>query len=376
MAKTFEHASRADAQSVNPLYLCIVGGLALPENERGPLDTEVTPNSPFHAHDLLRPLDPRDVDDVFEQGVIAPIEVVRVNDIPTVNWGRGRVRKARLANIRRQSEGLPPIEVKFVVVRISNGLQLIKRAHAENLRRKTFGVLDQIELAKQLLLHGASEESAATQSQIPQSRFKQVMEFEDSASPTVKEALRQDRLSVSAAFVLAAIEGHTEQDAKLAGFLSAPKPTVRAARQAEQADRGCSAATSHAEEAPPACRQAREGERLDAGGKGGSLLGPGWHLAQGSRQAPRQCGGRANRYGKEAVRVSVTPKEREDWFVAQLRKESGGVLSWESELLLRHGFAAGANELSRVAYTAGIEAQQAAVLDVLGAVARRESALP
>ena len=164
MAKTFEHASRADAQSVNPLYLCIVGGLALPENERGPLDTEVTPNSPFHAHDLLRPLDPRDVDDVFEQGVIAPIEVVRVNDIPTVNWGRGRVRKARLANIRRQSEGLPPIEVKFVVVRISNGLQLIKRAHAENLRRKTFGVLDQIELAKQLLLHGASEESAATQS--------------------------------------------------------------------------------------------------------------------------------------------------------------------------------------------------------------------
>ena len=74
--------------------------------------------------------------------------------------------------------------------------------------------------------------------------------------------------------------------------------------------------------------------------------------------------------------MSVTPKEREDRFVAQLRKESGGVLSWESELLLRHGFAAGANELSRVAYTAGIEAQQAAVLDVLGAVARRESALP
>ena len=73
--------------------------------------------------------------------------------------------------------------------------------------------------------------------------------------------------------------------------------------------------------------------------------------------------------------MSVTLKVREDWFVAQFRKECG-VLSWQSERLLRHGFAAGANELSRVAYTAGIESQQAAVLDALGAVARRESALP
>jgi ParB-like chromosome segregation protein Spo0J len=235
MSKTFDHATRADAQSINPLYLCIVGGLALPEDERGPLDTELDPNSPFHAHDLLRPLEARDVDDVFEQGVIAPIEVVRVkydgNDVPVVNWGRGRVRKARLANIRRKAEGLPLIEVKFVVVRITNNIQLLKRAFAENLRRKTFGLLDQIELAKQLLLHGASDEAAAKEIGIPLSRFKQVMAFEDNATPTVKEALRQDRLSPSAGFVLAAIEDPAEQDQRLAELLTAPKPTVRVARQ-------------------------------------------------------------------------------------------------------------------------------------------------
>ncbi len=73
--------------------------------------------------------------------------------------------------------------------------------------------------------------------------------------------------------------------------------------------------------------------------------------------------------------MSVTLKEREDRFIAKFREECG-VLSWGSELLLRHGFAAGANELSRVAYTEGIEAQQSAVLDALGAVSRKESTLP
>jgi ParB-like chromosome segregation protein Spo0J len=236
MSKTFEHATRADAQSIDPLYLRIVGGTSLPEDERGPLDTAWDPKSPFHAHDLLRPLVPRDIDDVFEQGVIAPIEVVRVNDVPTVNWGRGRVRKARVANIRRKKAGLPLIEVKFIVIRLTNDIQLLKRAFAENLRRKSFGVLDQIELAKQFLLHGASEEATAKEIGIPLSRFKAVMAIEDHASPSVKEALRQDRLSASAAFVLAASPDHAEQDKLLAELLTAPKPTVRAARQLTHPD--------------------------------------------------------------------------------------------------------------------------------------------
>lgn len=237
MSKTFEHASRADAQSINPLYLCIVGGKRLPEDERGPLDTDWDPNHPLHAHDLLRPLDPVDVDDVFDQGVLVTIEVVRYNDpktgkaIPMVHLGRGRVRKARKANIRRAKEGLPLIEIKFIVVRTANNLQLLSRAVAENLRRKTMGLLDQIELAKQLMLHGASKDTAAEKIGIPPAKLEKALTFEDNATPEVKEALRQGRLSTSAALVLMDIEDPTEQDKRLSELLSAPKPTVRRARE-------------------------------------------------------------------------------------------------------------------------------------------------
>lgn len=71
----------------------------------------------------------------------------------------------------------------------------------------------------------------------------------------------------------------------------------------------------------------------------------------------------------------VTQKEREDRFIERCRKEFG-VLTWESELLLRYGFSVGASELSKAAYAAGVETQRAAVLDVLGATPKKELPLP
>jgi hypothetical protein len=71
----------------------------------------------------------------------------------------------------------------------------------------------------------------------------------------------------------------------------------------------------------------------------------------------------------------MTQKDREDRFIEKCRKDFG-VLTWESELLLRHGFAAGAAELGKVAYAAGIERQREDVLDALGAASRKETPLP
>ena len=71
----------------------------------------------------------------------------------------------------------------------------------------------------------------------------------------------------------------------------------------------------------------------------------------------------------------MTQKDREDRFIEQCRKDFG-VLTWESELLLRYGFSAGADELGRVAYAEGMDAQRSRVLDALGAAARKGRALP
>lgn len=71
----------------------------------------------------------------------------------------------------------------------------------------------------------------------------------------------------------------------------------------------------------------------------------------------------------------MTAKEREDRFIEHCR-ETFGTLTFESELLLRHGYAAGASELGSVAFADGVAVQRARVLDALGASAKKESYPP
>ncbi len=229
MAKTFNKASRVDAQSIDPMELCIVGGQSLPEGERGPHDTEWDPAHPLHAHDLLNPLSEADVESVFQHGVIVPIEVVRYGDLPVVSLGRGRVRKARLANIRRKAAKMDPITVKLTIVRITDGVQLLSRMIDENLRRKTVGVLDQIDLAKQMMARGATEEQVAAKFEISKGRFNAWLRLEDNGSEKVRAALKDNRLSASAAIELASLDKE-KQDETLEKLLSSPKASARAAK--------------------------------------------------------------------------------------------------------------------------------------------------
>lgn len=229
MSKTFKNASRADAQSIDPLELCIIGGQALPEDERGPHDTKWDPTHPLHAHDLLNPLEEADIESVYQHGVIVPIEVVRYGDLPVVSLGRGRVRKARVANIRRKAAKMEPIMVKLTIVRITDGVQLLSRMIDENLRRKTVGVLDQIDLAKQLMARGATEEQVAKKFSISKARFNAWLRLEDNGTEKVRAALKENRLSPSAAMELAMLD-EKQQDEALEKLLSAPKATARAAK--------------------------------------------------------------------------------------------------------------------------------------------------
>ena len=71
----------------------------------------------------------------------------------------------------------------------------------------------------------------------------------------------------------------------------------------------------------------------------------------------------------------MTLKDRENCFIEEYRDEVG-VLTWESELLLRYAFTRGAQEFGRVAYTGGVEAQRVRVLDALGAASKKGGSLP
>lgn len=71
----------------------------------------------------------------------------------------------------------------------------------------------------------------------------------------------------------------------------------------------------------------------------------------------------------------MTERDREDRFIERC-KQDFGTLTWESELLLRYGYSAGASELGKIAYVEGVEAQRVRVLDALGASAQKKQSLP
>lgn len=61
----------------------------------------------------------------------------------------------------------------------------------------------------------------------------------------------------------------------------------------------------------------------------------------------------------------MTLRVREDHFILRCKKDFGR-LTWESELLLRFGYAAGARDMGHVAYDADADERRQRVLHVLG----------
>lgn len=71
----------------------------------------------------------------------------------------------------------------------------------------------------------------------------------------------------------------------------------------------------------------------------------------------------------------MTMRVREDHFILQCLKEFGG-LTWESELLLRYGYAAGARDMGHIGYDAGGDERRQRVLSLLGAQPQKGHRLP
>lgn len=233
MSRKFDNATRVDNYRFDPLDICIVGGKALPPDEQGPKDTPMDPTHALHVHDLLMPVKPEEVDDIYERGVMNAVEVIIVNGVPCVVTGRGRVRKARLANIRRKQAGLPKIDVQVSITRETKGLELFRRIVAENLYRKEMTVLDRITMATELLNRGAAKTEVAEMFGVSERRFDEWLSIPDKATPEVQAALKQGRINASGAIALAnATKSPEQMNEALAELLTSPNPSARAARKA------------------------------------------------------------------------------------------------------------------------------------------------
>jgi ParB-like chromosome segregation protein Spo0J len=233
MSRKFDNATRVDNYRFDPLDICIVGGKGLPPDQQGPKDTELDPKHVLHVHDLLAPLKQEEIDDIYERGVMNAIEVIIIGGVPYVVTGRGRVRKARLANVRRKKAGLPKIEIQVSIIRETKGLELFRRIVAENLYRKEVSVLDRITMATELLNRGASKPEVAAMFGVSERRFDEWLTIPDKATPRVKEALEQNRINASGAIALANVAKTPEQmDKALADLLITANPSARAARKA------------------------------------------------------------------------------------------------------------------------------------------------
>lgn len=194
--------SRDSVYVADPNELRIIGGLAMVrEDERGPLDTAHVKGEHdlFDERILTVEVTDAEVANIDTYGVNVPIAIAKDEDgEPVVVDGRGRVRRARRANILRAKRGEPLIKIKCVVVR-STGTRLMATMIALNEVRNEDGPLVKLEKAKRLLERGVSNEDAAVAFGLEPAYFDALLAYDDAATPEVKASVASGEMSATAA---------------------------------------------------------------------------------------------------------------------------------------------------------------------------------
>ncbi len=225
--------------SIDPYELRIVGGKALPPEERGPLDTDDGDEADLHDSRLLVPLTAEYVNNIDAFGVDTPILIAKIDGVPTVIVGRSRVRAARIVNKRRKSRGEPLVKIDCKIKR-GDGKTLLAAMISENEARRDDDVPTKIAKLKRLMNRGISAEDAGIIFNVGQQTIKGWLAFDDNAITETKKAVSAGRLSQTAAATLARVKDPAEQKKALDEMLSTEgRSSTRAARvAAKQVDRG------------------------------------------------------------------------------------------------------------------------------------------
>ena len=240
MAKTnaaYADFTRGKLYTVNPFDVRIVGGLKLPEAERGPLDTDDGPEHPDVPADLLAPLDPGTLASIRKHGVIKAIVIASVDGVAQVVDGRTAIRAARIVFREREASGDPQIKVPATArpaadVEDRLGVQL-----ATNYVRKEFTPLDRLRDARKVIASGTPQDEAAALVGLSPAKLADLIAIQEATAP-VRDAVNHGHLSISAGRKLAAIRDPEKQREEAVKMLAGGKATVAAARKVAAAAAG------------------------------------------------------------------------------------------------------------------------------------------
>jgi phosphopantetheine adenylyltransferase len=220
------------ADPIKDLRICGGAGV-LSQTQSGDLDTPPGPNIPVRdQRRIARPLKPGLVENIDRFGVKQPIVIAKIDDIPTVIVGKGRVRAAREANRRRIADGQPLLKIRCVMQRDTSRVAIMNTILSENNAREDDDLADQIEKVKELIEAGGSEADAAIACCVKQSTIRTWLDYDDRAVDELKAAVKEKGIKASTAIEIAKIRDPDEQRATLDRIIASPGSRQQSARAA------------------------------------------------------------------------------------------------------------------------------------------------
>lgn len=200
--------------------LCIVGGLVLPVDQRGALDTEEDESHALHDPRLHLPLAEAFCKNIDAFGVQQPITIVKLNDVACVVDGRQRVRAARVVSGWRASRGEPGPKVPCVIKRVKDGTSLLASMVSLNEARTDDDTYSKLGKLRRMLDRGVTNEDAAIAFSVDERTIELWLAFDDHAIDAVKQAVETRKLSFSAGAEIAKLKEPDKQQAALSTVLA------------------------------------------------------------------------------------------------------------------------------------------------------------
>jgi ParB-like chromosome segregation protein Spo0J len=236
-----------------PDEVAIVGGLDhLSGDERGSLDLpapkEVDPL--YRPKRLKTPLKAGFVESIDLEGVMEDISIILRDGVPVVEYGQMRTRGARRVNAARKAKlglehlsdrkadikahtaGFPLVSLRCAGRKTRRSELTLSRLLIENNQRHDDDVETTLELMRQHL--DANNNNYALTGMalgVTPETVRHLIGFDTHATPEIRAAVQERRLTITAAALLAREKNPQKQNALLARLLAAPDQTVRRAQK-------------------------------------------------------------------------------------------------------------------------------------------------